>query len=77
MNKVENENGLTLYHIQNMNMCSDGTPFDLFVWSDHFPNEEDLEKAFKNEGFSGDGVGAIHDEFMTSSNIYGVYAEEV
>lgn len=78
MDKVMNENGKTLYHIQNMNICSDGTPFDDFVWADHFPNTADLKTIFLDE-FDGSDMNTTEmlDEFLTSSEIYIVYAEEV
>ena len=69
------QNGKTLYHIQNMNICSDGCAFDDFVFADHFPTKADLclvwEKEFGQENTEG------LEEFLTSSEIYKVYAEEV
>lgn len=69
----------SLYHIQNMNMGSDGYPFDDFVFSDHFPTKEDLLKVYKSEygGTSLENDEALINEFLTSSEIYKVYAEEV
>lgn len=64
-----------LYHIQNMNICSDGTPYDLFVWCDHFPNKEDLKKAIESD--LDDVTENEIDEFQTSSGVYEVYAEEL
>lgn len=71
------QNGKTLWHIQNLNMGSDGAAFDCFVWSDHEPTREDLVKAHHEE-FSGcDDEDYLLDEFLTSSEVYKVYAEEV
>lgn len=77
--KVE-KNNKTLYHIQNANMGSDGYPFDAFVFCDHEPNKEDLKKIFDIEW--GDGYGEDNgkyalEEWLTSSEIYSVYAEEI
>mgnify|MGYP007022401818 CR=1 FL=1 len=69
----------SLYHIQTMNMGSDGYPFDVFVFNDHFPTKEDLLKVYKSEygGTSWENDEALINEFLTSSEIYKVYAEEV
>lgn len=78
--KVENEKGQTLYHIQNMNMSSDGYPFDTYVWCDHFPTQEDLEKAFELEyadGYSEEAYETVKEEWLTTSECYMVYAEEI
>ena len=78
--RVEREvNGITqtLYHIQNMNITSDGTPYDMFLWSDHEPTKQELEDAFI------EGYGVMDEnendvlEWNTSSEIYPVYAEEI
>lgn len=65
-------NGKTLYHIQNRNMCTDGTSFDVFVWSDHYPTEKDMKNIYHNE--FGHDVRLL-DEFLTSSETFVVYAE--
>jgi len=70
-----NFNGKTLYHIQNMNICSDGSAFDDFVWADHYPTEADLLLIWEKE-FGQDETSGL-DEFLTSSEIYKVYAEEL
>lgn len=68
----------TLYHIQNMNMCTDGSAFDEFVFCDHFPNEKDLEKLLRAEYEGSDSLTPeMLAEFLTSSEIYKVYAEEI
>ena len=76
--KVEKD-GKVLYHIQNLNMGSDGYPLDTYVWCDHFPNKDDLKKAFDLEFSDGYGAQSSHalEEWLTSSEIYKVYAEEV
>lgn len=67
-----------LYHIQNQNICTDGSVFDDFVFADHFPTKKDLEKIFKMEFNGSDGATPeMLEEFLTSSEIYKVYAEEV
>ena len=42
MNITRQHNGAeeTLYHIQNMNICSDGTAYDMFMWSKSEPTKE-------------------------------------
>lgn len=76
--KVEKD-GKELYHIQNLNMGSDGYPFDTYVWCDHFPNKKDLEKAFELE--YGDAYGEDKkyalEEWLTSSEVYMVYADYI
>lgn len=76
--KVEKDNKV-LYHIQNMNMGSDGYPFDAYVWCDHFPNKDDLTKAFALEygGAYGENEEFALKEWLTSSEVYAVYADEV
>lgn len=69
------KNGKTLYHIQNTNICSDGTPYDLFVFSDHWPTKEDLKELFTDD--LDDATENEIDEFQTSSEIYKLYAEEL
>lgn len=68
-----------LYHIQNMNITTDGTTFDDFVFCDHFPNKEDLRRVYLDEfgGTDDENNEALLDEFLTSSEIYKVYAEEL
>ena len=44
---VVKHNNKTLYHIQNMNIMTDGTAYDIFVFADHFPKEADLREIFK------------------------------
>lgn len=76
--KVEKDDKV-LYHIQNINIGSDGYPLDVYVWSDHFPNKDDLKKMFELEfadGY-GDHTELALDEWLTSSEVYIVYAEEV
>lgn len=76
--KVEKDNKV-LYHIQNMNMSSDGYPFDTYVWCDHFPNKDDLKKAFELEFADSHGENEEYalEEWLTSSEVYMVYAEEI
>lgn len=71
-------NNKTLYHIQNMNIMTDGSAFDDFVFADHFPTQKDLKKIFEIEFNGSDGATPeMLEEFLTSSEIYKVYAEEV
>lgn len=70
------KNGKVLYHIQNMNICSDNSAYDMFLFSDHFPTKEELRKKFA-EDFGCDEDDAYADEFCTSSEIYKLYAEEL
>lgn len=72
--KVE-QNGKTLWHIQNKNICSDGTPYDMFLWSENEPTEEEIIKAFKEDYVDCEDWQV--EEWKTSSEIYAVYAEEV
>ena len=76
--KVEKD-GKTLYHIQNMNMGSDGYPLDTYIWSDQFPNKDDLKKAFELEFADGYGENKQYalEEWLTSSEVYMVYADEI
>lgn len=78
--KVEKDNK-TLYHIQNLNMGSDGYPFDTYVWCDHFPNKQDLRKVFDLEWEDGcaekEEWKATLEEWLTSSEVYMVYADEI
>lgn len=65
------KNGKTLWHIQNMNICSDGTPYDMFLWSENEPTKEELRKAFAED--YGEDEGCEMDEWLTSSDVYAVY----
>jgi hypothetical protein len=69
------KNNKVLYHIQNMNICSDNTPFDEFVFADHEPTKEDLEKIIRDS--LEDATDNEVDEFVNYSSVYKVYAEEV
>lgn len=64
-----------LYHIQNMNICSDGGAYDVFVFLDHEPTKEDLRKLWLE--VEGNDDEDRLDEFMTSSNWYSVWGEEL
>lgn len=77
--RVEKD-GKVLYHVQNMNMGSDGQPFDTYIWCNHFPNKQDLRRAFDmewGEGYAESGGETALNEWLTSSEVYAVYAEEV
>lgn len=74
---VTNINGKTLYHIQNKNICSDGTVFDTFVFSDHELTDADLLLAYEKEFENDLNNKELLDEFMTSSEVYKVDAEEL
>lgn len=67
-------NGKTLWHVQNMNITSDGSPFDTFVWSDHELTEDELATIIREEI---DADEDTVDEFITTSDIYPVYAEDI
>lgn len=66
------KNGKTLYHIQNMNILSDGEPYDMFLWGENEPTEEELRKALEDE--MDDCTEYEMEEWLTSSEIYPVYA---
>ena len=66
---------LEIWHIQNMNICSDGTAYDMFLMAENEPTEEQLRKAFAED--YGEEEGCEMDEWMTSSEIYKLYTEEV
>lgn len=74
--KVEIE-GKTLYHIQNRNIGSDGYPLDAFVWSDHKLTDEDLKKVLLKEYEQYEDYENAVEEWLTSSEIYPVWAETV
>ena len=67
--------GKTLWHIQNMNICTDGNAYDMFLWSENEPTEEELVKAFLDDYI--DATPELVDEWRTSSDVYAVYAEEL
>lgn len=67
----------SLWHIQNLNISSDGYPFDIFVWSDHEPTKEDLEFLAKEEFGECDDSDNMVEEITTSSEIYKVYATQL
>lgn len=67
--------GKTLWHVQNMNICSDGNAYDMFLWSKDEPTEEELVKAFLDDYI--DATPELVDEWRTSSDVYAVYAEEL
>ena len=69
------QNDKTLWHIQNMNICSDGGAYDMFLWAKDEPTQEDLEKAFREDYIDADDE--LVKEWLTSSNVYAVYAEEL
>ena len=61
--------GKTLYHIQNMNICTDGSAYDMFLLSDHEPTADDLRAQFMDDY----GDETLAEEFVTSSEVYEVY----
>lgn len=70
--------GKTLYHIQNNDLGSDGYPLDTYIWCAHYPTEEDMRTAWDLE--YGDGYGKDNEmlnKWLTSSEIYAVFAEEL
>ena len=69
----------TLYHIQNMNIGSDGCPFDTFVWCEFYPRKAELKTAFlkEYEGSPLENDKDLLNEFLTSSEVYAVYAEDI
>ena len=77
MNITRQHNGAeeTLYHIQNMNICSDGTAYDMFVWSKLEPTEEELRQWFADD-YGCDTDDYMADEFATNSEVYKVYVSE-
>ena len=65
----------TLWHIQNMNICSDGNAYDMFLWAENEPTEEQLKQAFIDDYI--DASDELINEWLTSSDVYAVYAEEL
>lgn len=61
--------GKTLYHIQNMDICSDGRPYDMFLLADHMPTKEELKAQFLDDYVD----ETLAEEFITSSEVYEVY----
>lgn len=72
--KVE-QNGKTLYHIQNNDLGSDGYPLDTYYWCDHEPTTADL-KTLWLEIYEDLGSDAL-ETWLSSSEIYPVWAEEL
>ena len=61
-----------LYRVRNYNICSDGTPYDIYVWAYKEPTLKDLQPLLEEEiADMADWTDAeeIYDEFMTSSEI--------
>lgn len=65
-----------LYHIQNLDILTDGSADDEFVFCDHFPTKEDLGKVF-DKNFGGCGYEDMREDYINSCSVYKVYAEEV
>lgn len=70
------DNECTLYHIQNMNIHSDGTPYNLFILSDHVPTDSEIELAFCDDYDTASG-SCLADEIKTSSTVYQVIAHNI
>lgn len=70
---VTNSRGETLWHIQNMNICSDGCAYDMFVWSKDEPTDAELYVRFKDDYGDDD---ALAQEFAFESEINPVYAQD-
>lgn len=66
---------LEIWHIQNREICSDGTPYDMFLMADHEPTQEEMVEAFKEDYIDADDKDI--DYWMTSSEVYKLYAEEI
>ena len=65
----------TLWHVQNMNICSDGSAYDMFLWSEQEPTLKEICEVFKRDYIDYDSWQL--EELRTSSSIYKVYAEEI
>lgn len=73
LDKASKEN--EIWHIQNMEICSDGTPYDMFLMADHEPTQDEMAKALKEDFDDADDKAV--DYWMTSSEVYKLYAEEI
>lgn len=69
--------GKTLYHIQNMNICSDGEPYDMFVFLEHEPTKEDLKNIWINFDNNGEEDPDGLDEFVSTSRWWAVWGDEL
>ena len=79
--KVTKTSIKTLYHIQNMTLNEDGTPYNVYIYCEHFPNERDLQKVFNNEKWvqqlSEDEKEHCWNEWMRNSQIFEVFVTEI
>ena len=72
--QVEKDNKI-LWHVQNLNICSDGAPYDMFLWSAKEPTEEEIVRAFEEDYMDCEDWQV--EAWRRNSEIYKVYAEEI
>lgn len=70
--KLDNDSK-TLYHLQAMNILTDGQPLDIFVASNHEPTEKEIYQ-YALENLRGDE--RLAREFMEEYEVYRVWAED-
>lgn len=68
------QNGKKLWHIQNTNILFDNVPYDLFLWAENKPTQEELAKVFRKD--YGNDERMVK-EWLTSSKVCAVCAYEM
>lgn len=67
------QNNKSLWHIQCMDICTDGTAYDMFLLADHEPTKDELREQFIDDY----GSGELAEEFVKNAEVYEVYFEEI
>ena len=67
------QNNKSLWHIQCMGICSDGTAYDMFLLADHEPTAEELRTQFIDDY----GSEELAEEVARNAAVYEVYFEEI
>ena len=71
------QNNKSLWHIQCMDIYTDGTAYDMFLLADHEPTAEELRTQFIDDYGSGELAEELAEEFVKNAEVYEVYFEEI
>lgn len=74
--EVKDTNGKILYHLQSLTDWHE--PADMFLFSDHVPNENEIrELIIKEIGFNRRRDADAIDDFFRCTGVYQVYANTI
>lgn len=69
------KDGKTLFQIQSLDIMSDNSVFDMFVWATNTPIKSEIIKLLKDE--FDDDPNQDYEAMADSCEVYKVYADEI